>query len=179
MAKTFALFLIGGLFILAACGGTSGDAINDGGAPNNDDGGVTVDDGGANNDGGAVTVDSDTDTDTGAGADVGTTNNSGTGADAGPTDDGSSADGDEASSDGGGGGGGSSGAGTNGDIEKWLIEVGNDFPESARCVATEMAQYSVADFEASFRGEASEAFEIELDAVYEMCDALFGITSEE
>jgi hypothetical protein len=65
------------------------------------------------------------------------------------------------------------------DIEKWLIEVGNDFPDQAKCVAGEMSEYSVDDFEQSFSGETSEPFDTELDAAYEKCDALLGITSDE
>ena len=74
-------------------------------------------------------------------------------------------------------GGGSSSAG---DIETWLIEVGNDFPDEAKCVAEEMKDYSVSDFENSFDGnDLDEEFERKLDAVYEMCDAALGITTEE
>ena len=65
-----------------------------------------------------------------------------------------------------------------GDIETWLIEVGNDFPQAAKCVAEEMDDYSVADFEKSFDGELNEPFETELDAAYEMCDAKFGINTD-
>ena len=64
-------------------------------------------------------------------------------------------------------------------IEVWLIEVGNDFPDAAKCVAGEMSEYSVDDFEKSFAGEVNEPFESELDAAYEKCDAALGITSEE
>lgn len=75
------------------------------------------------------------------------------------------------------GGGGSASAG---DIETWLIEVGNDFPEAAGCVAEAMQdEYSVSDFEKSYAGEINEQFEAELDVVYARCDAQFGITSEE
>lgn len=66
-----------------------------------------------------------------------------------------------------------------GDIERWLVEVGNDFPDQAKCVAGEMSEYSVEDFEQSFSGEESEPFDSELDAAYDKCDAQLGITSDE
>ena len=66
-----------------------------------------------------------------------------------------------------------------GDIEKWLVDVGNDSPESAKCVAEEMKEYSVSDFEKSMRGEASESFENKLDDVYDTCDASLGISETE
>lgn len=72
------------------------------------------------------------------------------------------------------------GGGDNADsIEKWLVEVGNDFPDAAKCVAAEMKDYAVSDFEASFDGDFDEAFETKLDAAYEKCDAALGITTEE
>jgi hypothetical protein len=77
------------------------------------------------------------------------------------------------------GGGGGGGGDSSSDIETWLIEVGNDFPDEAKCVADEMQAYTVSDFEASMAGTASDAFEQELDAVYEKCDAALGITTEE
>ena|GEM_PF-4322047 len=71
------------------------------------------------------------------------------------------------------------GSASSSDIETWLIEVGNDFPDAAKCVAGEMQAYSVSDFEASFAGTASDAFEQELDAAYNKCETALGITSEE
>ena len=57
-----------------------------------------------------------------------------------------------------------------GDIESFLIETGNDSAEAAACVADAMDdEFSLSDFEAAFRGENNENFDVKLEVAYTLC----------
>ena len=67
-----------------------------------------------------------------------------------------------------------------GDIESFLVETGNESPDAAACVADSMEEeFSLSDFEAAFRGENNEDFDVKLEAAYTLCDGGLGPSSDE